>query len=58
MSYQEGQRARSSDNPGMRGSIEAAAQRYAALAEKLEARRKRSPSGWAAGRLANDKNAH
>jgi hypothetical protein len=40
MAYQEGERAKKMENPGMRGPIEAAARRYAALAEKFEAARK------------------
>lgn len=40
MAYQEGERAKSMENPGMRGPIENAAARYAALAEELEAARK------------------
>jgi hypothetical protein len=40
MAYQEGERAKKMENPTTRGPIEAAAQRYAALAEKLEAARK------------------
>ena len=35
MAYQEGERAKRLENPGMRGPIENAAKRYAALAEKL-----------------------
>ena len=41
MAYQEGERAKGMENPTTRGPIENAAQRYAALAEKLEAARKR-----------------
>jgi hypothetical protein len=39
MAYQEGERAKKMENPGMRGPIENAARRFAALAEKLEAAR-------------------
>ena len=41
MAYQEGERARKMENPTTRGPIQAAAQRYASLAEKLEALRRR-----------------
>jgi hypothetical protein len=41
MVYQEGKRAEAMENPTTRGSIESTAKRYAALAEKLEAARKR-----------------
>jgi hypothetical protein len=41
MAYQEGERAKKMENPTTRGPIENAARRYAALAEKLEAFRKR-----------------
>src|SRR6516165_2067807 len=37
-----GKRARQLENPSVRGPIESNAQRYAALAEKLEAARKRT----------------
>jgi hypothetical protein len=41
MAYQEGERAKKIENPTMRGPLEANAQRYAALAARLEkARRK------------------
>ena len=40
MAHQEGQRAKAMENPSVRGPIESAAQRYARLAEKLEAARK------------------
>lgn len=40
MAYQGGERAKKMENPGMRGPIEAAARRYAALAEKFEAARR------------------
>lgn len=40
MAYQEGARAKKMENPGMRGPVENAAQRNAALAEKFEAVRK------------------
>jgi hypothetical protein len=39
MAYQEGEHAKKMENPGMRGPIENAARRFAALAEKLEAAR-------------------
>jgi hypothetical protein len=39
MAFQEGERAKKMENPGMRGPVENAAARYAALAEKLEATR-------------------
>jgi hypothetical protein len=39
MAYQEAERAKKMENPGMRGPVENAAARYAALAEKLEAAR-------------------
>jgi hypothetical protein len=42
MAYQEGQRAKKMENPTTRGPIESAAQRYAALAAKFEAARKRA----------------
>jgi hypothetical protein len=42
IAYQEGERAKKMENPGMRGPVDNAAQRYAALAEKFEAARKRS----------------
>ena len=41
MAYQEGERAKKMQNPGMRAPIENAAKRYAALAEKLEGARSR-----------------
>ena len=37
MAYQEGERARTMENPTTHGPIEAAAKRYRALAEKFEA---------------------
>jgi hypothetical protein len=37
MAYQEGERAKKMENPGMRGPIERTAKRFAALAAKLEA---------------------
>jgi hypothetical protein len=40
MAYQEGERAKKLENPGLRGPIENAAKRCATLAEKLEAARK------------------
>jgi hypothetical protein len=39
MAYQEAERARNLENPTVRGPIESAAKRYAALAKKLEAAR-------------------
>jgi len=42
MAYQEGERAKKMENPGMRGPVENAAKRYAALAAKFEAARKRA----------------
>jgi len=42
MAYQEGERAKQMENPTMRGPMENAAQRYAALAEKFETARKRA----------------
>ena len=41
LAYQEGEAAKRMENPGMREPIERAARRYAVLAEKLEAARKR-----------------
>jgi hypothetical protein len=40
MAYQEGERAKKVENPSLRGPIENAAIRYAALAVKLESARK------------------
>jgi hypothetical protein len=40
MAYQEGERAKKMENPGMRGPIENTAKRYARLVEKFEAARK------------------
>jgi hypothetical protein len=42
MAYQEGERAKKMENPGMRAPIENAAKRFAALAGKFEAARKRA----------------
>jgi hypothetical protein len=42
LAYQEGERAKKMENPTMRGPVENAAKRYAALAEKLEAARRHS----------------
>jgi hypothetical protein len=39
LAYQEGERARKMESPTTRGPVESAAQRYAALAVKLEAAR-------------------
>ena len=41
LAYQEGERAKKLENPTTRGPIENAARRYAALAQKFEAARKR-----------------
>ena len=41
MAYQEGERAKKMETPTMRPPLEANAKRFAALAEKLEAARKR-----------------
>ena len=41
MAYQEGERAKNMENPTTRAPIANAARRYAALAEKLEAARKK-----------------
>jgi hypothetical protein len=43
LAYQEGERAKKMENPTTRGPIESAAQRYAALAARLEAARKPPP---------------
>lgn len=40
MAHQEGERAKKLDSPSVRPTIEAAAQRYSRLAEKLEALRR------------------
>jgi len=45
MAYQEGKRAREMENPTMRGPIQHAAERYARLAERLEATRRLPSSG-------------
>jgi hypothetical protein len=45
MAFQEGERAKAMENPGMRAPIENAARRFAALAEKFEAVSERSPPG-------------
>jgi hypothetical protein len=42
MAHQEGERARTMENPSMRCPVEDAARRYAALAEKFEAARRRT----------------
>ena len=42
MAYQEGERAKKMENPGMRAPIENAARRYAQLVEKCEAARRRA----------------
>jgi hypothetical protein len=41
MAYQEGKRAKKMANPTMRGPLEANAKRFAALAERLEAARRK-----------------
>jgi hypothetical protein len=41
MAYQEGERAKQLENPTLRGPLGANAQRFAILAEKLEAARAR-----------------
>jgi hypothetical protein len=41
LAFQESERAKQMENPGMREPIANAARRYAALAEKFEAARKR-----------------
>ncbi len=43
LAYQEERRAKEMENPSTRGPIEAAAARYAKLAMRLEAERKRLP---------------
>jgi hypothetical protein len=47
MAYQEGERAKKLENPTMRGPLESNARRYTALAEKLEAARRRASRGSA-----------
>ena len=42
MAYQEGEHAKKMENPNMRGPVENMARRYAELATKLEAARKRA----------------
>jgi hypothetical protein len=42
MAYQEGERAKKMENPDMRSPIQATAERFAKLAEKFEAARRRS----------------
>jgi len=42
MAYQEGERAKNMENPTMRGPLESNANRFDALAEKLEAARMRT----------------
>jgi len=42
MAFQEGERAKRMENPSVRGPIEAAAQRYAALVAKIEAARRKA----------------
>jgi hypothetical protein len=41
LAYQEGERAKTMENPTLRGPLQSNAQRYAALAAKLELARKR-----------------
>jgi hypothetical protein len=41
MAFQEGERAKRMENPDLHGPIENTAKRYAQLAEKLEAARRR-----------------
>jgi hypothetical protein len=43
LAYQESERAKKMENPTMRGPVENAAKRYAALAGKLEAARNHPP---------------
>jgi hypothetical protein len=45
MAYQEGERARQTANPTLRGPLEHNAKRYTELAHKLEAARMRAHSG-------------
>jgi len=47
MAYQEGERAKKLENPTIRGPLETTSKRYAALAEKFEAARKRPRTGSA-----------
>jgi hypothetical protein len=42
LAYQEGERAKKMENPTLRGPLENNARRYAALAQRLEAARKRA----------------
>jgi hypothetical protein len=42
LAYQERERAKKIENPGMRGPVENASQRYKALAERFEEARKRA----------------
>jgi hypothetical protein len=44
LAYQEGERAKGMENPTTRTPVENASRRYASLAEKLEAARKRRSS--------------
>jgi hypothetical protein len=41
LAYQESERAKKMENPTLRGPLESNARRYAVLAQKLEAARKR-----------------
>ena len=45
MAYQESERAKKMENPTMRGPLQVTPQRYAQLAEKLEAERKAKQRG-------------
>jgi hypothetical protein len=47
MAYQEGERAKQMDNPSLRPPLETNSKRFAALAEKFEAARKRPRTGSA-----------
>jgi hypothetical protein len=47
MAYQEGERAKKTENPSLRPPLETNSKRYAALAEKFEAARKRPRTGSA-----------
>jgi len=47
MAYQEGERAKRMENPSLRPPLEANSRRFAALAEKFEAARKRPRTGSA-----------
>jgi hypothetical protein len=47
MAYQEGERAKKTENPSLSPPLETNSKRYAALAEKFEAARKRPRTGSA-----------